>query len=191
MNRLIAVAALAAGGLLLRNQMRKRSGRGAGAAAGMSTTTESIEIDVPVSTAYNQWTQFEEFPQFMQGVKEVRQLDDTHLHWCAEIAGREEQWEAEITHQIPDRRIAWRSTSGARNEGCVTFHPLSDSRTRVELRIDYEPHGPLESLGDAVGAVDMRVRGDLQRFKSFIESRGRETGAWRGSVGAPQTSASY
>jgi uncharacterized membrane protein len=191
MNRLLAVAALTAGGLLLRNQMRKRSGRFTGGSAGMSTTTQSIEIDVPVSTAFNQWTQFEEFPRFMQGVKEIQQLDDTHLHWRAEIAGKEEQWDAEITHQIPDRRIAWRSVTGARNEGCVTFEPLSDSRTRIDLRIDYEPQDMLETLGDAVGAVDMRVRGDLQRFKSFIEGRGQETGAWRGTVGAAQTSASY
>ena len=191
MNRLIAVAALTAAGLLLRSQMKKRGGRSSGGSGNVSTTTQSIEIDVPVSTAYNQWTQFEEFPQFMQGVKEVQQLDDTHTHWRAEIAGQEEEWDAEITHQIPDRRIAWRSTTGARNDGSITFQPISDSRTRVELRIDYEPQGMVESLGDAVGAVGMRVRGDLQRFKSFIEGRGRETGAWRGTVGEPQTSAIY
>jgi uncharacterized membrane protein len=150
----------------------------------MSSTTDSIEVDVPLSTAYNQWTQFEDFPKFMEGVREVRQIDDTHLHWRAEIAGKEQEWDAEITHQIPDRRIAWRSTSGARNEGCVTFEPLSDSRTRIELRIDYEPRGAVETLGGAVGAVDMRVGGDLRRFRSFIEERGQETGAWRGTVGS-------
>jgi uncharacterized membrane protein len=187
MNRLIAVAALAAGGYFLNKQLKRKGGL----SGRMSSTTDSIEVDVPLSTAYNQWTQFEDFPKFMQGVREVRQIDDTHLHWRAEIAGKEEEWDAEITHQIPDRRIAWRSTSGTRNEGCVTFEPISDSRTRIELRIDYQPEGAIEKLGDAVGAVDMRVSGDLRRFRSFIEGRGQETGAWRGTVGESQTSPSY
>jgi uncharacterized membrane protein len=118
----------------------------------------------------------------MAGVLEVRQLDDTHLHWRAEMAGKEEQWDAEITEQIPDKLIAWRSTSGARNEGMVTFHKISDSRTEIKLRIDYEPRGVVEMAGDALGVVNMRASGNLQRFKEFLERRGSETGAWRGAV---------
>ena len=174
------LGALAAGGMALRNQLRQARG------SRMSTTTESVEVNVPLSTAYNQWTQFEEFPRFMAGVIEVRQLDDTHLRWRATIAGKEEQWDAEITEQIPDKLIAWRSTSGARNEGVVTFYKISESRTRVGLRIDYEPRGVLETIGDALGAVSMRASGNLQRFKAFLESRGSETGAWRGSVAEEQ-----
>jgi uncharacterized membrane protein len=148
----------------------------------MSTIEKSIEVDVPVRTAYNQWTQFEEFPKFMEGVQEVKQLDDTHLHWKAQIAGKEKQWNAVITEQRPDERIAWKSTDGARNAGVVTFHRLSDQKSKVMLQMDYEPEGAVESVGDAVGAVSMRIAADLERFKSFIESRGRETGAWRGDV---------
>ncbi len=148
----------------------------------MSTVEESIDVDVPISTAYNQWTQFEEFPQFMEGVQEVQQLTDTTLRWRAEIAGKEREWEAEITEQRPDERIAWMSTSGARNGGVVTFHRLGDSQTRIMLQLEYEPEGMVETAGDALGAVKMRVKGDLQRFKEFIESRGQETGAWRGEV---------
>jgi uncharacterized membrane protein len=173
---------LTAGGYLLRNQLKKNSG----GSRRLSTATESIDVNVPVSTAYNQWTQFEDFPKFMAGVLEVRQLDDTHLHWRAEIGGKVEEWNAEITQQIPDRMIAWRSTTGAPNEGCVTFRPVSDSRTRVDLRIDYQPRGAAETIGDALGAVSMRARGNLERFKSFLERRGVETGAWRGSVQQPQ-----
>ena len=182
---LLTVGALAATGYALRNQMRRRSS-GSGTSR-MSTTTESIEVDVPVSTAYNQWTQFEEFPEFMAGVLEVKQLDDTHLKWCARIAGQREEWESEITEQVPDRSIAWRSTGGVHNAGRVRFESLSDNRTRIELRIDYEPRGVTEKIGDAFGAVSMRASGNLQRFKEFIESRGVETGAWRGSVSGGQT----
>ena len=148
----------------------------------MAHIEKSSEVNVPVRTAYNQWTQFEDFPKFMAGVLDVRQLDDRHQRWRAEIGGKEERWDAEITEQIPDRLIAWRSTSGVRNEGRVTFEKLSDSRTRVELRLDYEPRGMVEKVGDALGAVSMRARGNLQRFKSFLESRGSETGAWRGTI---------
>jgi uncharacterized membrane protein len=148
----------------------------------MATIEESIDVDVPVRTAYNQWTQFEEFPRFMKGVKEVRQLDDRRLSWRAEVGGVDQEWLAEITEQIPDQRIAWRSTSGARNAGAVTFHHLSDGQTRVMLQLDYDPEGVVENVGDAVGAVGVRVRGDLVRFKEFIESRPRETGAWRGKI---------
>ncbi|HEX2056675.1 MAG TPA: SRPBCC family protein [Nitrospiraceae bacterium] len=148
----------------------------------MSTIEKSIEVNVPVRIAYNQWTQFEEFPKFMEGVQEVRQLDDTHLHWKAKIGGKEKQWNAVITEQRPDERIAWKSTDGARNAGVVTFHRLSDQKSKVMLQMDYEPEGAVENVGDAVGTVSMRVTGDLERFKDFIESRGRETGAWRGEV---------
>ena len=148
----------------------------------MATIEESIDVDVPVRTAYNQWTQFEEFPRFMNGVQEVRQLDDRRLHWRAEVGGVDKEWQAEITEQVPDQRIAWHSISGARNAGVVTFHHLSDTKTRVMLQLDYDPEGVVENVGDAVGAVGMRVRGDLARFKEFIEARQRETGAWRGTI---------
>jgi uncharacterized membrane protein len=148
----------------------------------MASVEKPIEVNVPVRTAYNQWTQFEEFPRFMEGVKEVRQLDDTRLHWRAEIAGKEEEWDAEISEQTPDQRVAWHNTTGARNAGVVTFHYLEPSKTRVMLQMDYEPEGLLESVGSALGFVERRVEGDLKRFKEFIEARGAETGAWRGEI---------
>ena len=151
----------------------------------MATIEQSIDVEVPVGTAYNQWTQFEDFPQFMEGVKAVRQLDDRHLHWQAEVAGRDKEWDAEITEQHPDERIAWRSTQGAPNAGVVTFHRLSDSRSRIMLQLEYEPEGMTETVGDAAGIMSRRVKGDLERFKAFIEMRGRETGAWRGDIPAP------
>ena len=148
----------------------------------MSSIEKSIEVNVPVRTAYNQWTQFEVFPKFMEGVQEVKQLDDTHLHWKAQIGGKDKHWNAVITEQRPDERIAWKSTDGAKNAGVVTFHRLSDQKSKIMLQVDYEPEGAVENVGDAVGAVSMRVAGDLERFKDFIESRGRETGSWRGEV---------
>ena len=148
----------------------------------MSTIEKSIEVNVPVRTTYNQWTQFEEFPRFMEGVKEVTQLDATHLHWKAEIAGQEEEWDAEITEQTPDKRIAWTSRGGAINGGVVTFHRLSDARSKVMQQLEYAPQGFVENAGDVLGVVSLRVQGDLERFKEFIEERGRETGAWRGQV---------
>jgi uncharacterized membrane protein len=148
----------------------------------MSLIEKSIEINVPVRTAYNQWTQFEEFPRFMEGVKHVKQLDEKHLHWKAEIGGKEKEWDAEITEQIPDTRIAWRSRDGAQNAGVVTFHRLSDSTSKVMLQMEYDPDGVLENVGDVTGMVSQRVVGDLERFKRYIESRGQETGAWRGTV---------
>jgi uncharacterized membrane protein len=148
----------------------------------MSVIEKSIEINVPVNTAYNQWTQFEEFPKFMEGVKEVKQTDDTHLRWKADIAGKEKEWDAEITEQIPDERIAWRARDGAMNAGVVTFHRLSDKKSKVMLQMEYDPDGIVENVGDAVGVVSQRVLGDLERFKRYIENRGHETGAWRGSV---------
>ena len=148
----------------------------------MSLIEQSIEVDVPANTAYNQWTQFEEFPKFMEGVKAVQQLDAKRLHWRAEIAGKEKEWDAEITEQIPDQRIAWRSRSGAPNGGVVTFHVLSPTRSKVMLQMEYDPETFIEKAGDAVGIISQRVTGDLERFKDFIESRGRETGAWRGEI---------
>ena len=150
----------------------------------MATIEKSIDVDVPVRTAYNQWTQFEEFPRFMEGVQEVRQLDDRRLQWRASIGGKEKQWTAEIAEQNPDERVAWHSTSGARNAGVVTFHRLSDIKTRLMLQLEYDPEGAVENVGDAVGAVSRRVAGDLERFKEFIEARQRETGAWRGEIPA-------
>ncbi|HYD60834.1 MAG TPA: SRPBCC family protein [Noviherbaspirillum sp.] len=153
----------------------------------MSTVEKSIEVNVPVSAAYNQWTQFEEFPKFMEGVEEVRQLDNTHLHWCASVGGKRKEWDAEITEQIPDKRIAWRSTSGAQNAGVVDFHYIDPNTTRIMVQMDYDPEGVTENVGDAIGVVSNRVEGDLERFKEFIESRGQPTGAWRGSVQQGQT----
>jgi len=152
----------------------------------MSTIEESIEVDVPVRTAYNQWTQFEEFPRFMEGVESVRQIDDTHLEWTAEIAGARRQWDAEITEQHPDERVAWRATSGIDNAGVVTFHRLGDARTKVMLQLEVEPEGMVEQAGDKLGFVKRRAVGDLERFKTFIEGRGAETGAWRGNVDRPR-----
>jgi uncharacterized membrane protein len=151
----------------------------------MSTIEESVEVDVPIRTAYDQWTQFESFPEFMEGVEQVRQLDDTHLHWVAEIGGVRREWDAEVTEQHPDERVAWTATDGATNAGVVTFHRLDDARTKVMLQLEFEPHGPVEKVGDALGIVKRRATGDLERFKSFIEARGTETGAWRGDVPRP------
>ena len=151
----------------------------------MSQIEESIEVNVPVQTAYNQWTQFEEFPRFMKGVQEVRQLDDTHLHWVAEIGGRKHEWDAEITEQKPDERVAWKSTDGKKNAGVVTFHRLSETSCKVMAQMDFEIEGIVEKIGSAVGADDRRVKDDLESFKELIEKRGRESGAWRGEVEAP------
>jgi uncharacterized membrane protein len=148
----------------------------------MEQVEKTIEVNCPISTVYNQWTQFEDFPRFMAGVKEVRQLDDTHVHWRAEIWGKEKQWDAEITEQEPDKRISWKSISGAPNAGTVRFEPLADNRTRVRLVMAYEPEGAVENMGDAMGIVSARVESTVQDFKKFIESRGQETGAWRGEV---------
>ncbi|MBW3594183.1 MAG: SRPBCC family protein [Actinobacteria bacterium] len=153
----------------------------------MSSIEQSIEVNVPVRTAYNQWTQFEEFPRFMEGVQEVKQLDDTTLHWKAEIAGQQREWDAKITEQIPDERVAWMDIGGATNAGVVTFHRIDDNITKVMLQIEFEPGGVLEKIGDALGFVKARTKGDLERFKEFIESRGSETGAWRGEVEQDKT----
>lgn len=149
----------------------------------MTVVEKSIEVELPANTVYNQWTQFEDFPKFMEGVEEVRQLDDIHLHWTADIGGQQREWDAEITEQIPDKRIAWRSLQGAENAGVVTFHHLDDQRTRVMLQLEFDPEGFVETVGDKLGFVSRRIEGDLKRFREFMEERGRETGAWRGDVG--------
>lgn len=151
----------------------------------MSQIIESIDIDVPVRTAYDQWTQFESFPKFMDGIERVEQLTDTTLEWTASIAGVDRSWTAEITEQTPDQRIAWKATSGAENAGVVTFHRVDDRRSRVTLQLDIEPEGVIESVGDALGLVQRRAKGDLERFKAFIEDRGAAAGAWRGEVDQP------
>ena len=148
----------------------------------MSAIERSIEVEVPVRTAYNQWTQFEDFPRFMEGVESVRQLDDRHLHWVAEIGGVRREWDAEITEQHPDERVAWRATSGTGNAGVVTFHRLDADRTKIMLQLDVDPDDFVEKAGDRLGFVSRRASGDLERFKEYIEARGRETGAWRGDI---------
>ena len=148
----------------------------------MERIEKEVEVEAPLRAVYTQWTQFEEFPRFMEGIKSVRQLDDTHLRWQADIGGKDVEWEAEIIDQTPDRRIVWRSTSGARNGGKIEFEAIGDTRTRVVVVMEYDPEGPVEHLGGALGVPARRVEGDLERFKKFIESRGTETGEWRGEV---------
>lgn len=154
----------------------------------MGKVQESIEVNVPVRTAYDQWTQFEEFPKFMEGVKSVEQVDDRTLQWHASIAGNDETWTAEITDQEPDKKVAWRSTSGAANSGAVTFEAIGENTTKVTLEMEWTPSGVVQRAGDALGFDDRRVKGDLDRFKEFIESRGEETGAWRGEIKANTSS---
>jgi uncharacterized membrane protein len=148
----------------------------------MSRFEHVVTVDAPVREVYDQWTQFEEFPRFMEGVESVVQLDDRTLDWTAEIGGQRRRWTAEITDQTPETRVAWKSTSGADNAGAVLFEPVDSERTRITLRMDVEPEGPVESAGDALGFVERRTKGDLERFKEFIEKRDRATGAWRGEI---------
>jgi carbon monoxide dehydrogenase subunit G len=164
----------------------------------MTTKVEkSIQVDVPVRTAYDQWTQFEDFPHFMGGVKEVRQLDDRRLHWVAEIAGVRREWEASVLEQVPDHKVAWAATSGATNAGAVRFEPAGADSTIVYLELEYEPEGLVEQVGDKLGIVGRQVTSDLQRFKDLIESQGYASGSWRGSVnpeldtGTPTTQTAY
>ena len=148
----------------------------------MKTIEKTIEVSQPVKVVYNQWTQFEEFPKFMEGVKTVVQLNDKTLQWNAQVAGRTEEWDAEIFEQIPDQRIAWRSITGAKNSGMVNFYPVAENQTRITLHLNYDPQGAVEQLGGALGVVQSRIAADLQRFKEFIESRGASTGGWRGEI---------
>jgi uncharacterized membrane protein len=148
----------------------------------LSDVIETVEVAVPVRTAYNQWTQFEEFPRFMEGVEEIRQVSDTLTHWKIKIGGVEREFDAEITEQHPDERVAWHSVGGTDHAGVVTFHRLGDSLTRVTLQLDTTPEGVVETLGDKLGLVKHRAKGDMKRFKDYIESRGAETGAYREDV---------
>ncbi|MFD1829375.1 SRPBCC family protein [Streptomyces desertarenae] len=149
----------------------------------MSKVEESIEVHVPVRTAYDQWTQFESFPEFMEGVERVEQKTDTLTHWVTKVGGAERAFDARITEQIPDERVAWTTVEGeVRQAGVVTFHRIDDDRTKVMLQMDHDPEGLADTVGDKLGVVRHRVKGDLKRFKEFIEERGAETGAWRGRV---------
>jgi uncharacterized membrane protein len=149
----------------------------------MANVEKSIDVDVPIRQAYDQWTQFETFPEFMNGVERITQLDDRRTHWVTKIGGVEREFDAEITEQHPDERVAWKSTDGdAVHAGVVTFHKISDNTTRVMVQLDWEPQGVVEKVGAAVGADDRQISADVKRFKEFIESRGAETGAWRGDV---------
>lgn len=154
----------------------------------MGSIEQSIEVEVPVRTAYDQWTQFEDFPRFMEGIERIDQVDDTHLHWVAEIAGQKTEWDAEVTEQTPDQRIAWKNTTGATNAGVITFHRVDDGKTKLMLQLDYEGDSFKEKVGDALGIVERRVKGDLERFKELIESAGEASGAWRGEVAQDATS---
>jgi uncharacterized membrane protein len=152
----------------------------------MATVRESIIVEAPISTVYNQWTQFEEFPSFMDGVKEVRQLDDRRLHWAVEIGGKRHEWNAKIIEQKPDSRIAWEAEDGKDNGGIVLFHSEGPKSTQVEVEMHYDAEGLMESLGSKLGSDDRRVKADLERFKELVERRGVESGAWRGEVHAGQ-----
>jgi uncharacterized membrane protein len=151
----------------------------------MERIERTVEVDVPVRTAYNQWTQFEEFPRFMEGVEQVQQLDDRRLHWVAEVAGARKEWDAEIVRQEPDTEIRWLGFGEPDNEGAVRFEPLGADRTRVTVSMGIEPEGVVEKAGAALGVVGRRIDNDLERFKDMIEGRGAETGAWRGRI--PET----
>ena len=166
--------------------VRKRMSSAA-TSSGINTIDESIEVEVPVSTAYNQWTQFEEFPLFMEGVDHVEQRGDTRLHWVATVGGHTAEWDAKITEQHPDSQITWVSEDGRKTRGTVSFEPIGDDRTLIRLSMSYQAEGPLEQAGSAAGLDSKRVRGDLGRFKLLVEGRGEESGAWRGEVSAGRT----
>jgi uncharacterized membrane protein len=153
----------------------------------MSTIEQHIDVEVPVRTAYDQWTQFTEFPKFMGGVERIDQVSPTMTHWVTKIGGVSREFDAEITEQTPDQRVAWRSTSGSTHAGVVTFHKLDEGKTRVMLQLETEPEGIVEKVGDKAGVVSHQTKGDLERFKEFIEARGTETGAWRGEVSQDPT----
>jgi uncharacterized membrane protein len=172
------------GGAAAAGAALKLRGKQSANGTGISTIDESIEVAVPVKTAYNQWTQFEEFPLFMEGVDDVRQRDDTRLHWVATIGGRTAEWDAKILEQHPDTQISWISEDGKKTRGTVSFEPIGESKTLIRLSMSYQAEGPIEQLGSAAGLDAQRVRGDLKRFKDLIESRGTESGEWRGEIDA-------
>jgi uncharacterized membrane protein len=180
----VAVAALPK----TRQWLSSRLGAATGTGVMARVIDEAIEVDVPVSTAYNQWTQFEEFPKFMEGLDEVRQLDDTRLHWVANVGGKRAEWEAKILEQHPDKQVSWISEDGKKTRGTVSFESIGPSRTRVRLSMSYQAKGLTEAVGSAAGLDTRRVRGDLERFKQLIESRGSETGAWRGDISGGESS---
>jgi uncharacterized membrane protein len=151
----------------------------------MARVEKSIEVDVPVSVAYNQWTQFEEFPKFMDGVERIEQLDDRRLHWKAKVGGKTKEWDAVIQEQVPDEMVSWRAATGPENAGVVRFDSLAPTRTRVHLEMSYDPEGMLETVGDKLGFMGRTVDGDLQRFRDFIESRQMATGAYREELDNP------
>ncbi len=175
------------GGVALVLRKLGRSGSSVGGGSTPRVIESSIEVGVPVSVAYNQWTQFEEFPRFMQGVDEVRQLGDSRLHWVASVGGRRAEWDAKILEQHPDRQISWISEDGRQNRGTVTFESLGEDRTLVRLSLGYQAEGFVEAVGSAAGLDRRRIEGDLVRFKELIEARGTETGAWRGDISAGTT----
>ncbi|WP_328988890.1 SRPBCC family protein [Kribbella sp. NBC_01245] len=148
----------------------------------MSTITESVDVAVPITAVYNQWTQFESFPAFMDGVEAIRQIDPTHTHWVTKVGGATREFDATITEQHPDERVAWKSDNGPTHAGVVTFHKLDDTHTRVTAQMEIDPEGFAEKVGDKLGVIEGKVKGDMKRFKAFMESRGSETGAWRGDV---------
>ena len=179
---LVLVGAVGAGAVAARRYFSDQS-QGQ-ALTSPRTIEELIEVNVPVSTAYNQWTQFEDFPLFMEGVDDVRQIDDTRLHWVATVGGKTHEWDAKILEQHPDRQISWISEDGKKTRGTVTFEPRGDNKTLIRLSMSYQAEGPVELIGSAAGLDARRVRADLERFKELIESRGSESGAWRGEVSA-------
>jgi uncharacterized membrane protein len=185
-NTVILVGGAAAAARLFRSRDQLRSRLPGAAGRSPRTITESIEVGVPVPTAYNQWTQFEDFPLFMEGVEHVQQLDDTRLHWVANVAGKRAEWDAKILEQHPDRQISWISEDGKKTRGTVSFEERGPDRALIRLSMSYQAEGPVEALGSAAGLDERRVRGDLERFKELIETRGTESGAWRGEVSAGQ-----
>jgi len=187
-NFVIVVAGIGTAVVAVAPQTRKKLSKlGVGSGTTPRTITESIEVNVPVSTAYNQWTQFEDFPLFMEGVDHVQQLDDTRLQWVATFAGKTAEWDAKILEQHPDKQISWISEDGKKTRGTVTFEPVGESKTLIRLSMSYQAEGVAETLGSAAGLDQRRVHGDLERFKELVESRGAESGAWRGEVSAGTT----
>jgi uncharacterized membrane protein len=149
----------------------------------MKQLEHAIEVEAPVTVTYNQWTQFEDFPRFMEGVESVTQLDDKRVHWVAEVAGKRKEWDAEITRQLPDREIDWVGFGEAENRGRLVFEAIDADTSKVTMMLDYDPEGVVEEVGDSLGLVKRRVQGDMERFKEFLEARGRESGGWRGQIG--------